>query len=216
MTHCEHCDYYYCADYPPDSARHRHRHDIWQYGPKVLAEPNRLWPNGDIVIVDAWTSPAALCRLAYDVACVVQREKGWDFSSFPHPFGRRRRGTRANLDAVMKNHLRCGLDDYPRAYLYRRDNRVVGYWVVWPKISKTRVSLSTDTYTEIAQTVTRSCGPIWTHREHRRTGIATALYRSVVADTASPIASTPIAVDAPISDDAYGFFTHITDEWPIT
>ena len=82
IAHCEQCEYLYLR-YPGDQARHRRRHDIWQHGPKVLTAAGRLWPDSPIAVVDAWTSPTVLRRLAYDTACAVREENGWDFGKPP-------------------------------------------------------------------------------------------------------------------------------------
>lgn len=216
VNHCRECDLLFDSDYPPDRATHRRRHDGWQHGPKVLTAAARCWPDNPVATVDAWTSPTVLRRLAYDIATLVQREMRWDFPSFPHPFGTRPMKTpRSDLNTLLTNRFRVGLDEYARAYLYRRDDRVVGYWVVWPRVSVATYSLRTQSRADVPMTLTRSVGPIWTHRAHRRTGVASALYAAVLTDTASPIAQAPVSVESPLSDAACGFFSSLADDWLI-
>jgi len=217
VIHCRECDYLFDSDYPPDRAAHRRRHEGWQYGPKVLTAAARLWPDGPVATVDAWTSPTVMRRLAYDTSVVVKREMGWDFPSFPSPYGTRPMTTpRTNLNTLLSNPLHAGLDQYARAYLFRRDGRVIGYWVVWPRMSNAAYSLRTQRHTRITETLTRSVGPIWTHQAHRRTGVASALYAAVLADTDSPVAQAPLSVNAPLSDAACGFFSRLSDDWLIS
>lgn len=216
-SYCRECGLYFDPDYPRDRADHRRRHDGRQHGPKVLTAAARCWPDDPVAIVDAWTSPTVLRRLAYDISVVVKDEMHWDFASFPHPYGTRPMKTpRSDLNAALAAPLRVGLDEYARAYLYRRDGRVVGYWVVWPRTSTRSYSLRTQSHTDVPETLTRSVGPIWTHRAHRRTGVASALYAAVLDDTASPIAQAPVSVDAPLSDAAIGFFSYLADNWLIS
>ena len=167
---CE-CGLVYLPDHPPDVRYHRRVHDAWEHGVKIgPLQSDRVVAHraGIEVLVVAPDAPRAQRHRARLVGSTANKETHYDFG-------------------VYSEYMRHERGYSTHVFLARETDRAVGVVVTRARGSFSRTTWSDDGTPD--DSAARPCDTgdrwtvdfAWTHRRHRRRGIATLLIRTAAS-----------------------------------